>query len=391
MISLDRIETFVLRVPKRADFRWLSLTEPLGEFVLARVEAEGKVGWGEVVALRDWGDLDGRRHGETPSTVAAVVHEQLGPWLLGHTVGEGEVSNRFDEILVGHPYAKALLEMAILDLTGKLLGVPVHDLLGGAARSRVPIAHMIGLLPLDLALAEARGAVAEGVRAFQVKGGRDPEHDVELITQLRQELGDAIHLRLDANGGYRGRDVARRTLAALADAGANIVEQPTLGLEQMAECRRNSKLPLMVDESCWTPADALQVVKNEAADALSVYVGKAGGLGRARSVCAIAEAAGLPHDVNGALELGIGNAANLHLALASPASLLPCVIPISGGAGAARTQIAGHYSQDDVIKGGFGFEEGSLVALTEPGLGVEVDLEKVERYAISQRESKRRE
>jgi muconate cycloisomerase len=248
---------------------------------------------------------------------------------------------------------------------------------------------MIGLLPMDLALAEARGAASEGVRAFQVKGGRDPKHDVSLITRLRHELGEDIHLRLDANGGYQRRDLALRTVSALADAGVDLIEQPILGLQEMVECRRTSRVPLMADESCWTPADALEVVGSRAADALSVYVGKAGGLGRARSICAIAEAARLPHDVNGALELGIGNAANLHLALASPAVLLPCVIPVSAAAGEAPTKIAGHYSEDDVIRGAFAFEDDSLVLPDAPGLGIEVDTDKVERYAISRRESRR--
>jgi muconate cycloisomerase len=389
MIAVDRIETFLLQIPEREDFRWFSLTSPLGAFVVARVEAAGQVGWGEVVALRDWGTIDGRRHGETPSTVAAIVHEQLAPWLFTHEVGIGEVSNRFDELVVGHPYAKALIEMALFDLMGHVLGVPVYELLGGASRSKVPVAHMIGILPEDRALAEGRGAVDEGVRALQVKGGRDPKRDVELIGQLRRELGDEIHLRLDANGGYKSRAVAGPTLAALAGAGANMVEQPVLDLAEIADLRRQSPLPLMVDESCWTPSDALDVVRVRGADALSVYVGKAGGLGRARAVCSIAAAAGLPHDLNGGLELGIGNAANLHLAIASPATLLPSVIPVNGPAGAAPTMIAGHYSEDDIVKSSFKFEDGQLLASDAPGLGVEVDLEKVARYRMAGRVSDR--
>ena len=117
----------------------------------------------------------------------------------------------------------------------------------------------------------------------------------------------------------------------------------------------------MADEACWTPSDALEIVARRAADALSVYVGKAGGIARARDVCGIARAAGLPHDLNGALELGIGNAANLHVALASPAELLPCVIPVNSPAGAYPTATAGRYFTDDVVVEPFAYRDGALL------------------------------
>ena len=81
-VSVDRVETIVVRLPERADFRWLSLSRPLGEFVLARISGDGVEGWGEVVGLRDWGDADGRRHGETPATICSIVHEYLAPCLF---------------------------------------------------------------------------------------------------------------------------------------------------------------------------------------------------------------------------------------------------------------------------------------------------------------------
>jgi L-alanine-DL-glutamate epimerase-like enolase superfamily enzyme len=384
-IAVDGLETFVVRLPARADFRWLSLTRPLGEFVLARVEANGVEGWGEVVSLPDWGDVDGRRHGETPATVTAVVHEQIAPWLLAEEFLLGELGSRLDELIIGHPYAKALVEIAVHDLVGRQRGVPVYDLLGGAARERVPVAHMIGLMPVNDALREATTAVADGICALQIKGGREPECDVALVRSLRAELGDGVHLRVDANGGYRERAVALRTLAALADAGADLVEQPTLGVAELAELRRTSRLPLMADEACWTPGDALELVRCRAIDAVSVYVGKAGGIARARTLCALAAAAGLPHDLNGALELGIGNAANLHVALSSTAHLLPSVIPINAPAGSFTTTTAGRYFEDDVVAEPFTYTDGSLGATDAPGLGVTVDREKVEHYCVDRR------
>ena len=110
-------------------------------------------------------------------------------------------------------------------------------------------------------------------------------------------------------------------------------------------------------------------------------------MARAREVCGIARAAGLPHDLNGALELGIGNAANLHVALASPAELLPCVIPVNAPEGANPTTTAGRYFTDDVVAQPFAYRDGALLANDEPGLGVEVDTEKVAHYRVSGQET----
>ena len=387
LLAIDRVETVVVRLPPRFDFRWLSLSRPLGEFVLVRIAGNGVEGWGEVVGLRDWGDADGRRHGETPGTISAIVHEYLAPALVGQPFSLGELSARLDEIVVGNPYAKALLDIAAHDLAGRAYGVPAYALLGGRARSAVPVAHMLGLMPEDEAVAEGQAAVADGVTALQVKGGQDVDRDVRLIRSLRQALGQDVFLRLDANGGYRGRVKSRRALAALAEAGVDLVEQPLLGLSDLEEVHRDSPVPVMADEACWSPGDALELVRRRAVDALSVYVGKAGGMARAREVCGIARAAGLPHDLNGALEIGIGNAANLHVALASPAELLPCVIPVNAPQGAAPTATAGRYFTDDVIVEPFAYRDGALVANEGPGLGIEVDVEKVAHYRVDGRET----
>jgi L-alanine-DL-glutamate epimerase-like enolase superfamily enzyme len=387
--QIERVETLVVRLPPRADFRWLSLSRPLGEFVLVRISGDGVEGWGEVVGLRDWGDVDGRRHGETPGTICSIVHEYLAPALFDRPLSVGELPARLDEVVVGNPYAKALLDIAFHDLAGRAHKVPVHALLGGRTRDAVPVAHMIGLMPDEEAVAEAQAAVADGVRALQVKGGQDAGRDATIIRRLRGELGENVLLRLDANGGYAGRVNAQRALEALADAGADLVEQPVLGLAELEVAHAASPVAIVADEACWTPGDALELVRRRAVDVLSVYVGKAGGMARAREICTIARAAGLPHDLNGALELGIGNAANLHVALSSPAELLPSVIPISAPAGEARTTTAGRYFEDDIVTAAFVYRDGSLCAVDTPGLGIDVDTEKVERYCVDRHASEK--
>jgi muconate cycloisomerase len=193
---------------------------------------------------------------------------------------------------------------------------------------------------------------------------------------------DEVVLRLDANQGYRhlAPKAAAAVVRALHAAGAGFVEQPTEGLDAMAEVRRRTDAVIVADESCWQPADALEVDRRAAADALSIYLAKAGGIGPARRVAELAEVLGLPCDVNGSLESGVGNAANLHFAVAAPAVTLPCVIPVTAPTGSPDGAV-GRYYGDDVVAAPFPYRDGREGPPEGPGLGIEVDEEKVRALA----------
>jgi muconate cycloisomerase len=137
------------------------------------------------------------------------------------------------------------------------------------------------------------------------------------------------------------------------------------------------------DEGVWTPQDALAVIEQKAADAFSIYYTKSGGLQRAMHVGIIAGAAGLPVNLNGALESGIGNAANLHLAAAMPAELLPSVITVTNLEGREVCTTGGIYYTDDIVTEPFEYKNGHLTVPDKPGLGVELDPKKLERYRVS--------
>jgi len=355
----------------------------LGRWVIVRVRTDGGlVGLGEATPLPDWGGDFGRYAGETPETVMHVVRDLLGPLISGADPFDVEATvERMDGAVRGHHYAKAAVEMALYDLQGKIVGQPVYRLLGGKYRSGVRVAHMIGLMGKDEAVEEALAAREDGCTAFQIKGTGGPDRDAAVTRALRDALGSEALLRVDVNGGYRGRGAkeAIRAVRMLEDAGADLVEQPTEGLAQMAAVREAVSATVIADESVWQPQDVLDIVRAGAADVVSIYVAKAGGLLRARKVAAVAEACGFPCDVNGSLEGGVGNAANLHLAVACPSVTLPSVIPVTTLAdGPDRT--AGRYYADDVVRESFPYEDGLLRAPEGPGLGVELDEEKLEAY-----------
>lgn len=146
--------------------------------------------------------------------------------------------------------------------------------------------------------------------------------------EIRRAVGPGILLWVDANQAYNKAGVKRtiQTVAALADAGADIVEQPTEGLAAMAAVAKNSRVPVIADESLWHPLEAPSIADARAADGFSIYVGKSGGISNARSTAVFGGLLGMPYNMNGAFVSGITSAASLQLATAMPSIVLasPC-------------------------------------------------------------------
>jgi len=363
------------RLPPRRDFRWAGLQVDLGGFVLVRIETdEGVTGFGEATPLPDWGGDFGRHSGETLATVIAMVNDVFAPVLVGtDPTAVTAARAAMDRVAIGNVYAKCAVDIALHDAWGKIVGLPVYKLLGGAVRDSVAVAHMIGLMNEKEAVTEGVAAAADGVASLQVKGGVDADRDVRLVATLRRELGDGITLRLDANQGYGGAKDAIRTVRRLADAGVDLVEQPAAGLRAMAEVTAVSTVPIIADESCWDINDALDLTAARGADCISIYLAKAGGFVGARKVAHVAEALSMRCDVNGSIESAIGNAANVHFALAHRAVSLGSVIPISAPAGTHPYAVAGRYYEDDVLTAPMQVRDGAILPLDAPGLGIEID------------------
>jgi muconate cycloisomerase len=144
---------------------------------------------------------------------------------------------------------------------------------------------------------------------------------------------------------------------------------------------------VMADESAWNAHDVLQIIEKRAAQMVSIYTTKPGGLFRAMEAAAVARAAGIPCNVNGSVETGIGNRANIVLAAAAPAATLSCVVPVSTPAEALAGQVAGIYYKDDLIAAPMRFADGAIEVPDLPGLGIAVDEAKVAKYLMRLEES----
>ncbi|MGH3048270.1 MAG: mandelate racemase/muconate lactonizing enzyme family protein, partial [Gaiellaceae bacterium] len=293
----------------------------------------------------------------------------------------GVVHEAMGTAVKGHPYAKAALDIAIYDAAGRALGVPVSTLLGGAIRDGIEVAHSLGIMEDDQALAEAEQAVSEGARTIKVKTGIDPARDVRLVHRLRERVGEAVKIRVDANEGYATVEEAIRVTRAQEEAGIFLCEQPVVGTPGLAAVAAAVGVPVMADESAWTAHDMVELAAARAAACFSCYVTKPGGLYRARQQAEIAATLGFYCDIGGSIELGIGNAANLHLGAALPIASLPSVCPVTTPKGTADGTVAGVYYVDDIVAERSPFEDGRVLVPDRPGLGVEVDTEKLDHYA----------
>ena len=161
------------------------------------------------------------------------------------------------------------------------------------------------------------------------------------------------------------------------------VEQPVEGMDRLAEVARAIDIPVMADETAWTARDALEIAEKRAAEIVSIYTTKPGGLYRAAEIAAVCSAAGLRCNVNGSVETGIGNRANLIFAASSPAVTISCVVPVSTPAAALKPQqVAGIYYRDDLIASPFDFSDGAITVPDAPGLGWAVDPAKIETYRV---------
>jgi muconate cycloisomerase len=383
-MKITKIETIPIRLPTRRVHQWASLTTPIGVYVIIKLYTdEGLIGFGEAPVLKDWGGDHGKYFGETPQTTAHIIGDILAPALAGQDPGRFEwIHALMDKAVKGYPYCKAAIDAALYDVVGKALNVPAYQLLGGLYRERIPIAHSLGLMEIDKAVDEALQAKSEGVKTIKLKGGVEHDRDVELVKQIRMAIGADLNICVDANQGYPTAKAAVKIIREMEVYNLLYMEQPVQGIDQMAEVARRVDTPIMADESAWTAQDVIEIIQKKAADVISIYTTKPGGMFKGKKVAAVAEAAGLKCNVNGSVETGVGNAANIHLAASTGVVTYGCVVPVSTPKGKGKGGVAGIYYQDDVITEAFDYADGDLIVSSKPGLGIELDEDKLKHYRI---------
>jgi len=376
-MKIARLETIPIRVPIKPELAIKSGrggSHSVSPFLLVKVHTDdGLLGLGEVSCTPRWS-------GEDQVTAAHFIDTYFAPLLIGESLGETadieRLTTKYTFPVAGNLFTKAGVEIALWDLLGKSLGKPVYDLLGGKVREFVPTKWSVSGVAPDKAVEIARWAISHGFSAMKVKVGIDPDADVARVQAVREAVGNQIKLGVDANGGWPTASVAVATIASLVDAAKiAFAEQPVPAgdHDEMAAVRRQIDVPVIADESLYTLADARALVRAKAADVFSIYIGKAGGIGPAKSIADFALAQGIACTIGSNLELGIGSAAMLHLASAHRGITpdhYPCDI------------IGPLFYDDDILREPLSLNAGRAVPSARPGLGVDLDDAKVEKYRV---------
>lgn len=348
------IDLFPFEVPLVAPFRIATMecAEARGVFVRLRTDV-GLVGWGEATPLQ-------AINGETQATCMAAL-----PLLIPVVVGEDPLSiaalvERMEHVLPGHGAAASAIEMALYDLAGKAAGMPLWRMLGGAPRL-LATDQTIGIKPSAEAVADAERIVSMGHRAIKVKVGSGVNEDVQRVRFIRKAIGAAASIRVDANQGFRLEE-ALSFLKRIAPFDVEFCEQPVRrdDLLGMRCLNANSPVPIMADESLFTPADALHLLREKACSLFNIKLSKARGILRGLEIAAIAEAAKVPCMIGGMIETRLGVTAAAHLGASRPVF--------------HYFDLDAHMGhRTDVIVGGIRIERGEVVLPDSAGLGAEPD------------------
>ena len=296
---------------------------------------------------------------ECQQSAFTVIQDYLAGVLIGMDVSDvEEVVLRMDKIAKGNPFAKSAIEMAVFDAWAKVMGVPLYKLLGGKVREAIVNEYGLHSMDIKQEVSRAIEKMQEGYKLFKMKvGAENFIKDLERIQAVREALGFSVRIGIDANGAWRVKDAAK-FIQKIEPYDLDFVEQPIArnNLKGMAELRRNTTIPIMADESVFSPEDALRVVELEAADIISIKIGKAGGLIKAKKIAAIAEAAGLSCYIGNMAEGGIGAAAGLHFAISTPNADFGC-------------ELEPPYDQD-IVNQRFIIQDGYIKVPEGIGLGV---------------------
>jgi len=360
-LRIESIRHWIVHVPLARPISWASGKRSGSTRLICEITTEGGItGYGETICLLDF--------------VPAVFEKVIAPMAMGLAVTDVEWLTRKAEGAGYYHHKRALvfalcaLEMAMWDARGKHAGLSLHRMWGGAYRSRIEMCAYIFISDPEHMAAELVAYRDRGFNSFKLKAGLDPAQDIETVRKAREVLGPDANLRIDPNGAWTPA-TAKRMLARLAPFDLQYVEQP-LSVEDLAgsaQLRASVATPICIDEGAYTLQETMAVIRAGAADLVLVDPHEAGGLWACLKAGAVCEAAGIHVGMHSGGELGLTQAAYLHLAASMP------------NASIALDTIY-QYHADDILRERIEFGDGYAAVPTGPGLGVEVDLGKIEKY-----------
>lgn len=329
--------------------------EALDSTIVRLVTDNGLTGWGETCPV-------GPTYQPQHALGARAALQQMAPGLIGETANQPLILRRtLDALLNGHNYAKAAIDIAVMDLLGKHYGARVCDLLGGAAVESVPSYYATGVGAPDEIARLAVEKQREGYPRLQIKvGGRPVEIDIETIRKVWEAVGSGMRLAVDGNRGWTTRDALR--VSRECPEIPFVMEQPCNTLEEIAAIRGQVRHAIYLDENTEDLNVVLRAVGGGLCDGFGLKVTRLGGLNAMTSVRDICAARSMPHTCDDSWGGDIIAAACVHFG----ATVEPCLLE---GVWLAAPYIAEHYDSQNAVR----IEGGHIVVPEGPGLGIEPD------------------
>jgi len=363
-MKIAKVEAIPYSIPYRKPLRFASGQITDAEHVLVRVRTDdGVVGQADAPP-RPF------TYGETQTSVRSVIVDTFGPAIEGVSVLEREVVHARLDRTVANPVAKAAVDMAIWDALGQTIGVSVTELLGGFT-DRMRVSHMVGFAPPAEMVAEAeRMRDAYGITTFKVKVGRQPfTEDVAACRALREALGDDVELYIDGNRGWTPREAAR-ALRQMADLDLTFAEElcpadDVLGRRWLVT---QSTIPMFADESVARPGEVTRELLAGAATGISIKPSRTGFTTSHRLV-GLCEGLGADVVLGNQIDSQVGSL---------------CAVAF-GAAFGILARRAGELSNfldmtDDLLAEPLVIADGELAVRQGPGLGLQIDDEKLAHY-----------
>jgi muconate cycloisomerase len=352
-MKISSVDVLPVSVPLTKPMRMSHVTLHATGNVLVRVESDtGHVGWGEGVEAMDV-------TGENQARITASI-EAFRPRLIGLDPRRRTAIWRdLKSSVYGNSTAIGAIDIALHDLVGRAMGVPVVDLIGGAVRDRIPALTLLGSGDTDADVATFEERYERGLRWFKLKLGiGSPEVEAETLRRMLAHAGDVVACG-DTNAGWTEAESAR-FLQIIEDLPVRFIEQPTRRHAAMARLSAHSPIPICADEGCRSLDDLPHIAADGLAGVSLKLIKHAGitGVMRGGAIC---DNLGLAVNLAGKIaETSIAAAANIHCAAAMSDTYFGCS-PGNQGISA------------DVTTGPLLPIDGIYEVPTSPGLGIEVD------------------
>ncbi|MFD2331668.1 mandelate racemase/muconate lactonizing enzyme family protein [Cohnella sp. GCM10020058] len=360
-MKITAVKTKAIKIPFHKGEKWSGGTRYSAPSLIVQVETdEGLVGIGESV-------------GPTIPVIQTVVDKEFAPFLIRRDPMELEsILHRLEEYSVNWKqigyYGMAGIEMALLDLRGKILNTPVYNLLGGKVKQEVAFSGYIFIDKPENNAEEARRFAEAGYTELKLKVGRDIDLDTKRVKAVREAVGAKMKIRIDANQNW-SVPTAIKAIRSMEKYDLQMVEQPTRydDVDGMAAVARAVDVPIIADEGCATFEDALRLIDKRACACFLVYPSEAGGILKARQIVDLANQAGIWCVTGSWAETGIGTLGNVHMVASSRN------FPFAND-----THL--NFMTGDLLRDPLIFNQGKIALPDRPGFGIDLDIGKLEQY-----------